>query len=102
MLCAIWYHFNNYKNVEYTHRGVLSLVKLQALACYFTEGNIHPLMFFRFFKLYKWYQIAQCITYKQSPPNNSKNSRTNVCQGLQWVIYKNNLGVGAPLRMPID
>ena len=31
MLCAIWYHLNNFKNVKNTHRGPLLLVKLQAL-----------------------------------------------------------------------
>ena len=35
---AIWYHLHNFKNVKNTHGGVL-------------------------FKLYKWYQIAQSITY---------------------------------------
>ena len=31
MLCAIWYHSYNLKNVKNTHGGVLLLVKLQAL-----------------------------------------------------------------------
>ena len=30
MLCAIWYHLYNLKNVKNTHGGVLLLVKLQA------------------------------------------------------------------------
>ena len=30
MLCAIWYHLYNLKNVKNTHGGVLPLVKLQA------------------------------------------------------------------------
>ena len=34
MLCVIWYHMCNLKNVKNTHRGVLLLVNLQALACY--------------------------------------------------------------------
>ena len=29
MLCAIWYHLYNFKNVKNTHGGVLLLVKLQ-------------------------------------------------------------------------
>ena len=41
----------------------LILVKLQAEACNFTKINIPPWVFFAFFKLYKWYQIAQRITY---------------------------------------
>ena len=53
--CTIWYHLYNFKNVKNTHGGVLILVKLQ------TEA--FPWVFFTFFKLYKWYQIAQRITY---------------------------------------
>ena len=29
MLCAIWYHLNDLKNVKNTHEGVLLSVKLQ-------------------------------------------------------------------------
>ena len=32
-------------------------------ACKFSKINTPPWVFFMFFKLYKWYQIAQCITY---------------------------------------
>ena len=39
------------------HGGVLLLVKLQAF-CNFTKSNTPPWVFFTFFKLYKWYQIA--------------------------------------------
>ena len=48
--CAIWYHLYNLKNVENTHGGVLILILLHWC-------------FSRFFKLYKWYQTAQRITY---------------------------------------
>ena len=61
--CAIWYHLYNLKHVKNTHEGVLILVKLQAEACNFTKINTPPWAFFTFFKLYKWYQIAQRITY---------------------------------------
>ena len=30
MLCPIWYHLYNYKDVKNTHGGVLLLVKLKA------------------------------------------------------------------------
>ena len=64
MLCAIWYHFYNLKNVRNVHEVVLLLVKLQAEACNFTKCNTPPWAFFTFFKLYKWwYQIAQSLTY---------------------------------------
>ena len=63
MRCTICYHLDNLKNVKNTHRGVLILVKLQALACNFTKINTPPCVFFTFFKLCKWFQIAQRITY---------------------------------------
>ena len=62
MFCAIWYHLYNLKNVKNTHGGVLLLVKLQA-NLQVTKSNTPPLVFFTFFKLYKWYQIAQRITW---------------------------------------
>ena len=61
--CTIWYHLCNLKNVKNIHGGVLILVKFQAEACNFTKSNSPPCVFFTFFKLCKWYQIAQCITY---------------------------------------
>ena len=59
MRCAISYHLYNLKNVKNTHGGVFLLVK----ACNFTKSSIPPWVFFTLFKLYKWYQIAQNITY---------------------------------------
>ena len=56
----------NLKNVNNTHGRVLLLVTLQAKACNFTKSNTSPWAFFTFFKLYKWYQIAQRITYEDS------------------------------------
>ena len=63
MCCAIWYYLYNLKNVKNTHGGVLISVKLQVLACNFTKVNNPPWVFLTFFKLYKWYQIAQRTTY---------------------------------------
>ena len=53
----------NLKNVKNTHREVLILVMLQASTCNLTKINTPLWVFFTFFKLYKWYQIAQHITY---------------------------------------
>ena len=57
MLCAIWYHFYKLKNLKNTHGGVTfkpaTLLKVALLHGCFS----------RFFKLYKWYQIVQSITY---------------------------------------
>ena len=62
---AICYHFYNYKNVKNAHGGVLILAKLKNLLK-FTKINTPPWVFFTFFKLYKWYQIAQRITFLPS------------------------------------
>ena len=69
MFCAIWYHLYNLKNVKNTHGVVLLLVKLQA---YFTKSNTPSWVFLTFFKLYKWYQIVQRITYNEIFMINSK------------------------------
>ena len=59
MFCAIWYHLYNLENVKNTDGGVLLLVKFRLLACNVTKSNTLPWVFFTFFKLYKWHQIAQ-------------------------------------------
>ena len=51
--CAIWYHLYKLKSVKNTHGEVL-------------KSNIPPWVFFRFSKLYKWYEIAQNITCKST------------------------------------
>ena len=56
MLCEIWYHSQNFKNVKNTHGIVLFFVKFQASACNFTKSNATPWVFFTFSNLYKWYQ----------------------------------------------
>ena len=38
----------------------------QALACNFTKSNTPPWALFTLFKLYKWYQIAQSVSYTKS------------------------------------
>ena len=63
-LCVIWHHLYNLKNMRNTYGGVLHLVKLKAEASNFTESNTPPWVFVMFFKLYKWYQMAQGISYK--------------------------------------
>ena len=50
--CAILVLFVQFKNVKNTHVGVLLLVLLVKLLVCFS----------RFLKLYKWYQITQCIS----------------------------------------
>ena len=62
MICTIWDHLRNVKNVTNTYGGVLFLVKLRAEACNFTKSNTSPLVFFTFLKLDKWYQIAWSLS----------------------------------------
>ena len=38
VLCAIWHHLHNLKNVQNTHRGVLLLIKFQALKVTLLHG----------------------------------------------------------------
>ena len=69
MRCAIWYYLYNLENVKNTHGEVLNLVKFQGEACNFTtKSNTLPWVLFTFFKLYKWHQIAQRITYVWQSP----------------------------------
>ena len=63
ILCTIWYHLYNFKNAKSTHGVVLLLLKLQVSACNFAKSNTLPWVFFMFFKVYKWYQIAQCASH---------------------------------------
>ena len=55
MLCAISYHLCNFKNVKkHPWRSVT----------FSTKSNTPPWVFFMFFKLHKWYQIAQRIKFE--------------------------------------
>ena len=65
MLCVYWYHLHNLKKLKNTHGGVLFLVKYQGEACNFTKTNAPPWVFFSFFKLCKWHQIAQRAIYME-------------------------------------
>ena len=57
MICAIWYHLYNLKNVKNTHERLLLLVKLQA------KSRTPPRVFFPLFKLYKWLIWGSCLTF---------------------------------------
>ena len=58
MICVIWYHLYNLKNMKNTRRGVLLLARLQAKAWISTISNTPPWVFFSLLKLHKWYKIA--------------------------------------------
>ena len=75
MLCAICYYLHNLKNTKNTHGGVsFSIVKLQVSVCSFTKSNTPSQVFCMFFKLYKWYQIAQNASC------NNKNLMPTFCK----------------------
>ena len=100
MLCSIWYRLYNFKNAKNSHGGVL--------IC-----NTLPCVFFTFFKLYEWYQIAQsttnlangysesCMSYKlvvwpflkipSSDPANLKRWRTKIVAKLSCIDVCRNL-----------
>ena len=63
----VWNNLYNLKNVKNAHGVVLLLVKLPAWACHFSERHTPPRecvpMVHTFFKLHKWYQFAQSITF---------------------------------------
>ena len=44
---------------------VWQVLVLSALTCNFTKSNTPPWVFFTFFKLYRWYQIVQSVTFMQ-------------------------------------
>ena len=67
-----------------TDGGVLILVKLQASTYNFTEINTPPWVFFTFFKLYKYYQIAQRITIAL------------ILQKLKWLNVDISIAVVIP------
>ena len=64
------------KKLKKKHGGMLLLVKLQVSTSNLTKSNTPPWMFFRFFKLYSWCQIAQCLKLF------SKVSAFSFCQSL--------------------
>ena len=59
-ICAIWYHSYNFKKREKHPRRTVTFSKV---AGNFTKSITPSWVFFTFFKLYKWYQIAQSISY---------------------------------------
>ena len=59
--CAIWCHLCNLKKHEKHPSRSVTFSKVTGFSCSLLHG-----CFSRFFKLYKWYQIAQRITYDLS------------------------------------
>ena len=76
MLWAIFYHLY-----------ILETLK-NAEVCNFTESNNPPWVFFTFLKLYKWYQIAQNITYIQISAN-IVQVMINTCKTYYHLRFSN-------------
>ena len=107
MRWTIWYHLYDLKNAKNTHEGVLILVKLQAGACNFTKINTPSWVFFRFFKLHKWYQIAQHTTHMNIQASNAQFSYSifgfDVCAHISQITpyyLKLYFAVGVFLQVP--
>ena len=62
MCCTIWYQLHNLKIAKNAHGGVTIFAKFQAEVWNFTKSITPQLVFFTFFKLYKWYQIGHSVT----------------------------------------
>ena len=103
ILCAIWYHLWNSKNVKNAHGGVLLLAKFATLLATFAtllqpatllkitllQGSFSR---FSFFELWEWYQIMQRITidysileYDWPSVTEEKKALLTVLFGLQWL-----------------
>ena len=50
------------------------------------NSNTHPWVFFTFFKLYKWYQIAQNITNKALDRYRSSDYRAKFKTGKKSIF----------------
>ena len=63
MPCKIFHHLCHLKNVKSTHGGLLLLADFRLETATLLKVTLVHGCFSRFFKLYKWYKIAQSIIY---------------------------------------
>ena len=81
--CAIWYHLYNLKNVKNILGGALILVQLQDQPATLLILALLRGCFSRF-KLNKWYQIAQRITFLSLLLESDTFNRTQIeCSGFR-------------------
>ena len=57
------------------------------VTCNFTKSNTPPWVFFTFFELQKWYQIAQRITYVQLVRMIIRNCKINIVAVLASITF---------------
>ena len=69
-------------------RDLVPCAKSLAKACNFTKSNTPPWVFFTFFKLYEWYQIAQSTTYLVHYDALLQNATAISLQNTTNVYYK--------------
>ena len=100
---------------KWGYRAVSYLLNLKfdmwcvARACNFTKINTPPWMLFKFFKLYKWYQIAHRITYSiwQCSVIKDNNgiyeiSKRGPCCWDKWVILPQFCTSSSVAGMPLS
>ena len=87
MRYLIWCHLYNLKHVKNTHGEVLILVKLQSEARNFAKINTPPYVFATFFKLCKWYRIAQRTTSRQGILTSLNHQLSQISQLLALFTW---------------
>ena len=65
---GLFFDIFRYCKVFFKRIGPSSLFN-QSISCKKRKSNTSAWVFFMFFKLYKWYQIAQSISYESLLPN---------------------------------
>ena len=93
VLCAIWYHLYNLKNVKNIQGGALILVQLQDQPATLLKLALLRGCFSRF-KLNKWYQIAQRITFLSLLLESDTFNRTQIeCSGWRYTSFARGIHV---------
>ena len=104
---VFWLLFSLNKTAKYEKKFLQKLKwlncfeanNIEASACNFTKINTPAWVFLTFFKLYKWHQIAQRITFKNPLTFHLKlpltigfifSSQTIECKNIRWPMNSNN------------
>ena len=79
MLCVIWYHLHNLKNVKNTNGGVLLFVMLQG----FTKNNIPPGVSLQVFKIIQMIpNRSNRLIWQRCCQNNDS------CDAWKWYLFQ--------------
>ena len=82
--------FVRFKKSEKTHRGVLLLVKLQALVYNFIKSNTPLWMFSCFLKLYRRYQILRSVSFRADKTDYPKQFLCHAIYLKQGMLLESN------------